>query len=163
MMTLQAGASFSNAKGQVLTIVSFDDSRVVVYPEGGGFQLEIPRETFLEEFTPWVPGAPVRALVTTDGFPRDVSFEAYVEEGRWNGWVIPYFTKAEGLRMLPHVFGLTYDAREDAFVYIDECAGDDSEAMVFSAAQIETVDGIQTLYGIGAGFWTWETAVARAA
>lgn len=161
-LALARGGDYCNAQRGVVTIVEFDASFVLCHPQGGGLQMRMTRESFERQFSPWIPTAATVAMVTTDGFPADVSFSAFVKERRWNGWLMPFFTKEVGLQIVPHVIGLTYDEAEDAFVYRDvyasECAGGDAERDIFPAQQIQTPDGTQLLYGIGAGSWTWETA-----
>lgn len=87
---------------------------------------------------------------------------AYIEEGHWNGFALPWFTEEQGKALIPQLDAaiaengedaadkLTWDAERGVFVlspYWDE---------PYDVRTIER-DGV-TLHGIGTGAWTWQLA-----
>lgn len=82
----------------------------------------------------------------------------YTSGARWNGWATPYFTleeaqkiqaefnQGDGLRMF-------YDCQADKFILQYE---DDDEPYIWEGEDIQTVDGIKHLYGIGAYSHIWD-------
>lgn len=82
----------------------------------------------------------------------------YTNGDRWNGWATPYFTleeaqklqaefnQGDGLRMF-------YDCQADKFILQYE---DDEEPYIWEGEDIQTVDGIKHLYGIGAYSHIWD-------
>ena len=86
------------------------------------------------------------------------SFKAYVENGSWNGFAEPFFTKEEGLRLSKglsadkeHNVQISYWPSRDAFVEKWE-----GEHYPYKAMHVQTVDGVKKLYPIGNSVWTWE-------
>lgn len=85
-------------------------------------------------------------------------YTGYTNGDRWNGWATPYFTyeeaqklqaefnQGDGLRMF-------YDCQADKFILQYE---DEDEPYVWKGEDIETVDGIKHLYGIGAYSHIWD-------
>lgn len=83
----------------------------------------------------------------------------YTSGARWNGWATPYFTleeaqkiqaefsRGDGLRMF-------YDCQADKFILQYE--DDDNEPYIWEGEDIQTVDGIKHLYGIGAYSHIWD-------
>lgn len=85
-----------------------------------------------------------------------------LERERWNGWVIPYFTKDAGLRVAEVVTDMTrdadpswrveYDEAYDRFVCWEFDAEGASQRETFDA---EVIDGV-TYYSVGGCSWCWE-------
>ena len=76
------------------------------------------------------------------------TFIGYTEGGSWNGWAVPFFAFAQAIAIAEAMISYStayYDGDADEFVF-------DDEEERFGSVQI---DGL-TLYGIGAGSWTWE-------
>lgn len=82
----------------------------------------------------------------------------YTNGARWNGWATPYFpleeaqkiqaefNQGDGLRMF-------YDCQADKFYLQYES---DDEPYIWEGEDIQTVDGIKHLYGIGAYSHIWD-------
>lgn len=94
-------------------------------------------------------------------FAIDASPYAYIgyTSGRlWNGWATPYFTLEEAQKLQAEFSEganspMLYDVTKDAFVLKYE---DDDEPYVWKGEDIQTVDGIKHLYGIGAYSHIWD-------
>lgn len=94
-----------------------------------------------------------KAEVTIEGM---YGHTAYVEEGTWNGWLCPWFTKEEADAMnvwLDEMFGseLVYDPKLDVFI----CDGEQ-----FKGKDIEVDGATMHLYPIGNGSWVWQEVQA---
>ena len=97
-----------------------------------------------------------KALFYIDGGPIYIG---YTNGDRWNGWATPYFpleeaqkiqaefSQGDGLRMF-------YDCQADKFILQYE--DDDNEPYIWEGEDIQTVDGIKHLYGIGAYSHIWD-------
>lgn len=94
-------------------------------------------------------------------FAIDASPNAYIgyTSGRtWNGWATPYFPLEEAQRLQAEFSEganspMLYDVTKDAFVLKYE---DDDEPYIWKGEDIQTVDGIKHLYGIGAYSHIWD-------
>ena len=76
----------------------------------------------------------------------------------WNGWATPYFTYEEAERLQAEInqrddMRMFYESRADKFYWQHE---DDDEPYVWKGEDIQTVDGIKHLYGIGAYSHIWD-------
>jgi len=84
-------------------------------------------------------------------------FPGYSRGQRWNGWDCPYFVQGVASRVCERHYdgGFFFDDARDAFV----CwfADDPKEQDVWSGMDIQTEDGIQHVYPIGAGNWIWDS------
>lgn len=86
------------------------------------------------------------------------AYIGYTSGRRWNGWATPYFTFEEARRLQADFnqnaeFPMFYDVTKDEFF----CKyGDDEEPYIWKGEDIQTVDGIQHLYGIGAYSHIWD-------
>lgn len=97
-----------------------------------------------------------KALFQIDGGPVYIG---YTDGYLWNGWATPYFpleeaqkiqaefSQGDGLRMF-------YDCQADKFILQYE--DDDDEPYIWEGEDIQTVDGIKHLYGIGAYSHIWD-------
>lgn len=98
----------------------------------------------------------VTQLVSGDWFDdANVYLPAYVLGPKWNGFLQPYFTLETAKVLQQFMPELVYDAGNDSF----RLKNPEDPEEVWSAVDMQTVDGKQHLYAIGAGFWTWEPAV----
>ena len=81
----------------------------------------------------------------------------YTNGDRWNGWATPYFTLEEAQKVQADFsqgvdFPMLYDMNKDEF----RIKYDDDEPYIWEGEDIETVDGIKHLYGIGAYSHIWD-------
>lgn len=96
-----------------------------------------------------------KALFYIDGSP---AYMGYTNGDRWNGWATPHFTFEEAQKLQTDwnretESPMLYDVSKDEFrVKYD---GDD-EPYIWKGEDIQTVDGIKHLYGIGAYSHIWD-------
>lgn len=87
------------------------------------------------------------------------AYVGYTSGRLWNGWSTPYFTIKEALRLQYNISNsftdtpMLYDATKDEF-YIKYDGYD--EPYIWKGEDIQTVDGIKHLYGIGAYSHMWD-------
>lgn len=162
----------SHIKGEIYTDTRYRDGRFIIdhmadgrvafFPQGGGFQHFVSLADFLEHFRP-APAPTFKAGRVTGewlsaeciGADKDVTFPAYLDGRRWNGWSMPYFTKRDAMDMLTASGNDWQFAPEiDAFV-IQQDGSDEPE--VYKGEDIATPYGTRHVYPVGAGCWTWET------
>jgi hypothetical protein len=95
-----------------------------------------------------------KTYFTTDGFKPPVWFSGLTFGGRWNGWEVPYFTKAVALEIVAQMPDhLRYSEDIDAFVYNDlEATGDEDCNEYFFG---EDING-EKYYSIGGCSWCWD-------
>ena len=81
-----------------------------------------------------------------------------VANDRWNGWVMPYFAKAEADRVMAAWNASTegldpmrYDAAEDRY-----CVPFGPEVEIYQGEDMEIEGETRRLYGLGACAWTWD-------
>ena len=84
-------------------------------------------------------------------------YMGYTNGDYWNGWATPYFPLKEALRICyawnNEYSPMVYDKERDEFRLHYE--GDD-EPYIWKGEDIQTEDGIQHLYGIGAYSHIWD-------
>lgn len=85
-------------------------------------------------------------------------YMGYTSGARWNGWATPYFTLEEAQKLqaewnIGEDLSILYDVTKDAFICKYE---DDDEPYIWEGEDIQTVDGIKHLYGIGAYSHIWD-------
>jgi hypothetical protein len=90
----------------------------------------------------------------TADFFGETSFSGRSTGQTWNGWACPYFSFAEGSRIVSAQNKIApetayYDDGNDSFVFKF-----DDEVEQYQA---EKIDGL-TLYAIGSSVWVWEEA-----
>jgi hypothetical protein len=95
-----------------------------------------------------------KALFQIDDGPVYIG---YTNGDRWNGWATPYFTLEEAQKVQADFsqgvdFPMLYDVNKDEF----RIKYDDDEPYIWKGEDIETVDGIKHLYGIGAYSHIWD-------
>ena len=81
----------------------------------------------------------------------------YTDGYLWNGWATPYFTLEEAQKIQADFsqgvdFPMLYDVNKDEF----RIQYDDDEPYIWKGEEIQTVDGIKHLYGIGAYSHIWD-------
>lgn len=86
------------------------------------------------------------------------AYIGYTSGRLWNGWATPYFTLEEAQRLQADFNQgienpMLYDVNKDVFVLKYE---DDDEPYIWEGEDIQTVDGIKHLYGIGAYSHIWD-------
>ena len=86
----------------------------------------------------------------------------YTSGARWNGWATPYFTFEEAQKIQAEFsqgvdFPMLYDVNKDEF----RIQYDDDEPYIWKGEDIQTVDGIKHLYGIGAYSHIWDEIDSR--
>lgn len=98
----------------------------------------------------------IKTIFTTDGFaPAYLGY--YIQGQDWNGWEYAHFTHTEGMKIMEEYNKnaerpMMYDPIYDQFYLWDEGIED---YYIIKGYDIPTAEGIQHLYGIGAGCWTW--------
>lgn len=95
-----------------------------------------------------------KALFQIDNGPVYIG---YTNGDRWNGWATPYFTLEEAQKIQVEFSRGTdcpmlYDVTKDEF----RIQYDDDEPYIWKGEDIQTVDGIKHLYGIGAYSHIWD-------
>lgn len=98
-----------------------------------------------------------------DAFPNDFFVAEGVLSGRWNGWVVPYFTKSQAHEVWekmsrsddwsgPGAYG--YDEEKDEFFYESE-----GERSTYGRTRIRReigdVDYSYDAYSLGGHEWCW--------
>lgn len=142
--------------------VKHEDGTVEVCPRGGGFVMTVPHASLGRRIDPDVVKLE-RQFVTMD-YWENTKVEAYVDlNDRWNGWMIPWFTKENAYRVIEILehdgfsdTGEIYFDRDGTVVWTMESA--DGEWDYAPPVRRQTEDGWQTLYSIGGMSWCWEIA-----
>ena len=86
------------------------------------------------------------------------AYIGYTSGRLWNGWATPYFTLEEAQRLQADFnkgidTPMLYDVAKDEFrIQYDDC----DEPYIWKGEDIQTVDGIKHLYGIGAYSHIWD-------
>lgn len=96
-----------------------------------------------------------KALFQIDDGPVYIG---YTNGDRWNGWATPYFTFEEARKLQADwnretEYPMFYDVSKDEFRVRYE---DYDEPYIWKGEDIQTVDGIRHLYGIGAYSHIWD-------
>lgn len=95
--------------------------------------------------------------VAFDCAPAGTSIPAYVNDKRWNGWLMPYFPVSSMPVVMAVCGDVSYDEGRDVYVVRSDEAPED--AFEVPAETITTADGLKIkVYPVGAGAWTWEAA-----
>jgi hypothetical protein len=139
---------------------------VEIYTQGGGFVRRISREVFERDFAPAGDIQKPRKGLATGHWLNGRPLQAYYSELNWNGWLMPYFERDDLLQAIksqPGMSNVTYDEKDDQFIAFmgadpDKATPEEREELTerYPAQQVETIDGIKTLYALGAGSWCWE-------
>lgn len=147
---------FKDADGILYEVAKIENGRVHVHVQGGGFEFTAPAEVFAADFTPaeltWK-----RVRITGDWCDPDEAYEAWWDGRRWNGWVAPYVTYDEVLRMFGGSSSNLKWCIVDNQVIWSAAQGDDEaddEADTFTPEQIDCEP--QTVYRMAG--WCWELA-----
>lgn len=177
-----------------ISVASRTADLVEFYPQGGGFQQKMPATAFDAQFR-HVPEAERRRMAEVHYAIRaggdwvkdeDQAIPAWTNGARWNGWVMPAFTKETLLAEIAagRLDGVYFDERRDAFVTVTTDTGTtegiDIEAAtgkaladnnyaeypdekhgyiyatVYPRLTIQTPEGAKEVYEVGAGSWCWE-------
>lgn len=138
---------------QVYEALSTDET-LTFSAQGGGLSYKLPRDEFMKNFKPARLREYALGCVTADWLEPDVTFPAYMDGRRWNGWAMPYFSFEAAKALLPYVTDLSYNAEQDAFVCLSASEG--AEPEVFEAVNIKVDGGQVKAYPIGAGSWCWD-------
>lgn len=88
---------------------------------------------------------------------RGPAYIGYTNGDLWNGWATPYFTLEEAQKIQAEFsrgtdFPMLYDVSKDEF----RIRYDDDEPYIWKGEDIQTVDGVKHLYGIGAYSHIWD-------
>ena len=147
-------AIYQNGRGYGVEATTIGDP-VEFFAEGGGFLRRMPRAEFDVQFT--VAAQPQFAQVAVAGAWMDdgIALPAYSDGVRWNGWLVPYFTREVAMRLIPLVDSLRYDETRDVFVALDPNEGDE---IAYGAEEIRVGKDDVVTYSIGAGEWCWQEA-----
>lgn len=91
---------------------------------------------------------------------NEKTYEGYTDGTLWNGWECPWFTKEVAEEMIRDFIKeggkAEYNSETDSYVFQAE---EWDQADIFDGADVETEDGIQHLYPIGAWCWIWDEVV----
>jgi len=152
------------------------DGSIVVYPEGGGFQMTFSPEAQAKNKLRKVPDSELKnppwkqIQVTLDYMWEDHKFslKCWTQGGRWNGWQCPDFEFAEAMRLVNYMkeeengdITLHYDEEKDAFIITDPQYDDPEERFTEFKGEEVTINGKKVkVYSIGSGYWTWSEAPA---
>lgn len=159
---------FTSKDGHIVEVadLAYGTLLVTYTPQGGGFNQKLPRKAFDAVYTPYsFPDTWKAAHFTGDWFYGDPQcrepsdrldpLPGYHQGRKWNGWAMPVFEKAVGLKMIDMFpdWKMYYDAAGDCFI-----APSEGEApSIYGAQIIRTETGEEkVVYAIGAGSWTWE-------
>jgi hypothetical protein len=98
-----------------------------------------------------------RFCIDEETYGFDGGVPGWTRGERWNGWECPRFEKAEALAIIAAIKEqgavVAYDAEADVIRYRLEGAEDeDTEVPAF---QMETAEGVKTVYALGAWSWIW--------
>ncbi|MGP8432888.1 hypothetical protein ACT2FY_38700 [Paraburkholderia fungorum] len=150
-------AIYQNGRGYRVEATTIGET-VEFFAEGGGFVRRMPRAEFDAQFK--VAAQPRFAQVSVAGAWMDdgIALLAYSDGVRWNGWLMPYFTREVAMCLIPLVDSLRYDEARDVFVALDPNEGDE---IAYAAEVIRVGDDDVVTYSIGAGEWCWEEAPVR--
>lgn len=91
--------------------------------------------------------------------PDTVHYAGYSFGLQWNGWACPYFPKASADQLVANLIAEAdeneagYSAERDVYWFRNPNEG---EADEYGALDIQTPDGPQHVYPIGAGSWIWD-------
>ena len=103
----------------------------------------------------------IKTIFTIDGLsPAYIGY--YIKRQSWNGWEFAHFTIDEATRLM-HDYNknaeraMLYDVTNDSFYLWNEGIED---YYIIKGYDMLTAEGIQHLYGIGAGFWIWSRIYA---
>lgn len=128
-------------------------------PQGGGFCYTLPRYIFEEQLVPVIDspfGEYRTGTVCIDG---DVAIPCYLNDRKWNGWAVPYFTKEVGMnQVLCEYMGpedaAWFDVTHDRFSI--KLWGTPEDEIEYAPGQDIVVDGKTIhVYQIGDG-WCWD-------
>ena len=119
-------------------------------------------------------GEPIRPPTGREPFRRgqfeiaDVQgpYDGFTRGETWNGWAVPYFEKAEALRIAEDYNRVAeevggdmatahahYDKESDTFVFYDPINDDE---VAYEAVMIRVADAELRVYPVGTREWTWE-------
>lgn len=91
---------------------------------------------------------------TIVGYFDDKPMRGYTNGKQWVGSERPFFELEEANRIARKYPDIKYDSDNDVFIWPNE-EGDEAP-VVFEAINV-VIDGQEKrLYGIGAGYWTWD-------
>jgi len=82
-----------------------------------------------------------------------------IDNERWNGWVMPYFTKEQAeiwFERQRQVEGATVEFDEAKDAYITVLGGNDEESDDWPGMDLMLGGEMRHVYPIGAGCWTWD-------
>lgn len=93
---------------------------------------------------------------------NEKSYEGYTDGALWNGWECPWFTKEVAEEMMRDFIKeggeAKYNSETDSYTFLGENWG---SADVFGGEDVDTEDGIQHLYPIGAWCWIWDEVISE--
>lgn len=149
---------YADRDGFLVEVTAVMDGTVQFAPQGGGFVRTASLASFSATFAP-AKLPPYRAVrVEAEWLPPGMRLDAFGNGQRWNGWVMPYFQFEVGQQLCIEMPNLSYDPKRDAFVLLDAELPDDEQEQVFDAMSIDVAGKPLKVYGIGAGYWTWDEA-----
>ena len=86
-------------------------------------------------------------------------YEGYTDGRHWNGWECPWFTREVTEQIMKDLnndgVSTEYNAETDSYIVQ---AKEWDQPDIFDGADVNTEDGVQHLYPIGAWCWIWDEA-----
>lgn len=104
----------------------------------------------------------MKKIATKSKFSIDgnEAYEGFTFGQTWNGWACPYFELGTALKIaemcsLPEEgYTVSYNAVINAFEMVESPEPEDTYNV--EAQTINTVDGLKTVYALGAFGWVWD-------
>jgi len=150
--------------GASVEVADTSHGGVVFSTVGGGFLRSMDRASFLAAFAPAPPVPPMTLARFSfdDTFLGEDAIVGYNDGVRWNGWSVPYVTRAEAERFAEVMRG---GPSEQTVVVTDDAitvGTDPDERWENVVREVATVDGVLRLYCLGDLCWNREPDAADA-
>jgi hypothetical protein len=147
----------SNEDSTRVEAADADADPVHFWRQGGGFRHTLTHAQFHAAFKLAPPPPWHHGTVTADWFQDDEGqfreWPCWSNGDRWNGWGMPYFTKATIDQLIGAMTGLSETAKwVDGKLMFTDTQEDETYEIVPMIAP----GCAEPLYGLGAGHWCWD-------
>ena len=97
----------------------------------------------------------MKARYSKFSLQSEQTFKGYTFDEEWNGFAVPYFEITEVSKISDMLLENGYELLfiDGELTYIDE---DYDEIEVIPMEIIDTIDGVKSVYAVGARAWCWE-------
>jgi hypothetical protein len=136
-------------------VVCGTTTMVEFHAQGGGFIQSLPEDEFHECFKLRTDPPPFTKVIVTGDWDYETIYEAYSNGVRWNGWVVPYFTKDTALAVMATIPGACFEEGRDCFT--QPSFEDDGGVYVALGVDIAVDGQFIHVYHLFDG-WCWELA-----